>query len=145
MPKKRRRRSTQPETMRRNVAISGWVPRVSFGVRNPDATEPEIEGSLWLRLRGTLFEPLRDVNEVTFSLWPDHDKRVGPARPAAVAHIMRTRPEVEVLASFAPAHFEFIWSLALAGHLTHAYIHFTKPRYGSAEVLNLSFSNEREE
>src|SRR5688572_3397893 len=89
-------------------------PRISFSIRNPNDPEPEIEGHPWLTLRGTLFEPIRDVHEIVFKLWPDPDKRVGPARPAAVGYIMNIRPEVEVIANFAPSHFDYIWSLALS-------------------------------
>ena len=59
--------------------------------------------------------------------------------------MIRTRPTVEVIAGFAPADFNYIWSLALSGHVTYAYMHFTKPHYGSATVLKLSFSSEYEE
>lgn len=145
MPKNRRRGSTRPETMQRNAVISSFRPRMSFSVRGESEPEPEIEGRAWLRLRGMLIEPIRDVHEVTFSLWPDPDKRVGPVRPVAVAHMIRTPPAVEVLANFAPTDFNYVWSLALSGHLTYAYMNFTKPHYGSATVLNLSFSNEFEE
>lgn len=145
MPKKRPRKSTRPETMQRNAIISSFRPRMSFGVRGEKEPEPEIEGRAWLKLRGELIEPIRDVHEVVFSLWPDPDRRVGPARPVAVAHIVAVRPAVEVIANFIPADFHYIWSLALSGHLTYAYMNFTKPHYGSASVLSLSFSNEFEE
>ena len=58
---------------------------------------------------------------------------------------MGVRPAVEVVASAAPLDFNYVWSLALSGHLTYAYMNFTKPHYGSASVLSLSFSNELEE
>ena len=76
-----------------------------------------------------------------FKLWSDSEKRLGPARPAAVGYINGIRPTVHVAASCAPAHFNYIWLLAPSGHFTHVYMFFTKPHYGSASVLNLSFSN----
>lgn len=82
---------------------------------------------------------------MVFKLWPDPEKRVGPARPAAVGYIMGIRPAVDVAASCTPVRFNYIWSLALSGHLTHAYMSLTEPRYNSASVLSLSFSNELEE
>jgi hypothetical protein len=145
MPKPRRRRSKRPEAMRRNAAISSFTPRMHLGIRGPNDSEPEVEGRPWLELRGTLVEPIRDVKDVVFKLWPDPDKRLGPARPAAVGYINGIRPAVDVAASCTPADFDYIWSLALSGHLTHAYMSFTKPHYNSASVLSISFSNELEE
>lgn len=40
--------------------------------------------TLALELRGTMNEPIRDVREVTFSLWVDREYEVGPNRPACV-------------------------------------------------------------
>lgn len=131
--------------MQRNAIISSFTPRMRLSVRGSNDPEPEVEGRPWLELRGTLVEPIRDIHDVVFKLWPDPSKRVGPARPAAVGYIMGIRPEVDVVASCTPADFNYIWSLALSGHLTHAYVSFTKPHYNSASVLNLSFSNELEE
>ena len=82
MARKRRRQSRRPETMRRNAVISSFRPSISFSVRGESKPEPEIEGRAWLRLRGMLIEPIRDVHEVTLSLWPDPDKRVGPPDPS---------------------------------------------------------------
>jgi len=120
-------------------------PTMRLSIRGPNDPEPEIEGRPWLELRGTLVEPVRDVQDVVFKLWSDPEKRVGPARPAAVGYINGIRPTVDVAVSCAPADFNYIWSLALSGHLTYVYMFFTKPHYGSASVLNLAFSNELEE
>jgi hypothetical protein len=108
---------------------------VRFGVKGENDPEPEIECRPWLELRGKLMEPIREGFDVVFKLWPDPDKRVGPARPASVGYIMGVRPAVEVAADFAPAHFDYLWSFALSGHLTHAFMVLTKPHYGSASVL----------
>ena len=145
MSKSRRHKSKRPETMQRNAVISSFTPRMRLSVKGPNGTEPEIDGRPWLELRGTLVEPIRDVQDVVFKLWSDPEKRIGPARPAAVGYINGVRPTVDVAARCAPADFNYIWSLALSGHLTHAYMFFTKPHYNSASVLNLSFSNELEE
>ena len=96
MTQKRRRRSTQPETMQRNAIISSFVPSMRLSVRGARDSEPEIDGRPWLELRGALVEPIRDVQDVVFKLWPDLDKRVGPARPAAVGYINGIRPAVDV-------------------------------------------------
>ena len=143
MPKLRRRK--RPETMQRNAVISSFRPSMRFNVRGPNDPEPEIEGRPWLELRGTLVEPIRDVHDIVFKLWSDPEKRVGASRPAAVGYINGIRPAVDVATSCAPADFNCVWSLALSGHLTHAYMSFTKPRYSSASVLSLSFSTEPEE
>jgi hypothetical protein len=144
MPKTQRRKSLRPETIQRNAMISSFRARMAFSVRGKEP-DLEIEGRPSLELRGKLLEPIRDSEAIVIKLWPDPDKRVGPARPAAVAHIMRVRPEIEVLANFHPTDFNYVWTLALSGNLTNAYMNFTKPHYGSAEVLSLAFSNEVEE
>jgi hypothetical protein len=90
---------------------------VRFGVKGENDPEPEIECRPWLELRGKLMEPIRDTFDVVFKLWPDPNKRVGPARPASVGYVMGVRPTVEVAADFAPAHFDYLWSSLSRGTL----------------------------
>ena len=90
-------------------------------------------------------EPIHDVRDVTFRLWVDREYQIGPNRPAYVGYITQIRPEVGVIAGCRPEDFEYLWWLALSGQLTHAYVHFTKPRYSSASVVSMAFSNEPEE
>lgn len=61
-------------------------------------------------------EPLRDVREVIFHLWPDANFRVGPACPVAVAHITRVGPHIEVIARCRPVDFEYLWAIAVTGY-----------------------------
>jgi hypothetical protein len=89
--------------------------------------------------------PVRDVQDVTFSLWAARDYQVGPKRPAYVGFITRIRPKVDVIADCRPNDFEYLWSLALSGQLKHAYMSFTKPHYSSASVSSMAFSNEPED
>ena len=145
MPRKRKRRSRVDETMQRNIVITSVAPSLRFTVEEPKSPDPDIEGRQWLELRGQATEPLRDVQEVVFHLWPEKDFRVGPARPVGVAHITSVRPRIEVIGSCRYSDFEYLWSMALTGYLCHAYISFSKPHYGSAKVFSMSFSNEPEE
>ena len=71
MAKKRRRKSTRPETLHRNVLIRTFDPSLRFGVKGENDPEPEIECRLRLELRGKLIEPIRDTFDVVFRLWPD--------------------------------------------------------------------------
>ena len=82
-------------------------------------------------------EPIRDTFDVVFKLWPDPNKRVGPARPASVGYIMGVRPAVEVAADFAPAHLTTSGP-SLSDHLTHAYgAHEAALRIGvGVDVIN---------
>ena len=145
MPRKRKRRPRVDDTMRRNVVITQVAPSIRFAVNEPKSPDPDIEARQWLELRGRATEPLRDVRDVVFHLWPDRDFRIGPARPVAVAHITRVRPNIEVIASCRPSDFEWLWSMALTGHLCHGYISFAKPHYGSSKVFSMSFSRDAEE
>ena len=80
MAKKRRRKSTRPETLHRNVLIRAFDPSLRFGVKGGENDPaPEIECRLRLELRGKLIEPIRDI-----------------------AYITGIRPAVEVIANFAP-------------------------------------------
>ena len=99
----------------------------------------------WLELRGTLDEPVRDVRDVAFSLYPDAQVVIGTARPAAVGSIIHVRPCVSVVLKLPFADFDRLWSLTLAGQCKHAHISLTEPRYGRALVTNASFSNQSEE
>src|SRR5688572_28018131 len=144
MPR-RKRRSRVDDTMQRNVVITQVSPSIRFAVDEPKSPDPDIEGRQWLELRGQATEPLRDVREVVFHLWPEKDFRVGPARPVGVAHITSVRPRIEVIGSCRYSDFEYLWSMALTGYLCHAYISFSKPHYGSAKVFSMSFSRELEE
>jgi hypothetical protein len=108
MLKPRRRKPKRPETMQRNAVISSFTPTMRLGVRAPKDADPEIEGRPWLELRGTLVEPIRDVQNVVFKLWSNQEKRVGPARPAAVGYINGIRPVVDVAASRTTADFNYI-------------------------------------
>ena len=62
---------------------------------------------------------------------PIPDKRVGPNRPVSVAYITGIRPAVEVIANFAPAHFSYLWSFAVSGHLTHAFMMLMRAPLGN--------------
>ena len=146
MAKKRHgRRPRAEETLTRQVVITSLDPCVSFSPHNLKEPEPEVRGRPWLRLRGTLAVPIRDTVNVEFSLWSDPDRRVGPARPVAVAYVNQIRPVLSISGHFAPGDFEYLWGLALAGLLKHAYLSLTKPHYNSASVLYMSFSAEPEE
>ena len=147
MAKKRssRRKRRVEETLVRQVIITSLDPSVSFSPHNLKEPEPEVKGRPWLRIKGRLVSPLRETVDVEFSLWSDADRRVGPARPVAVAYVNQVRPVVTISGHFAPTDFEYLWGLALSGLLKHAYISLTKPHYGSASVLYMSFSAEPEE
>ncbi len=142
MTNRRRRQSLRDELWHRNVVITAVRPRVSFSVKGEKDPKPEIEGHPYLKLDGTLTEPIRDVHEIVFKLWPDPDKRVGPNRPVSVAYITNIRPHIEVIGSCHTEAFDYTWTLALSGKLTHAYMTFTKLHHNAASVSYLSRSNE---
>jgi hypothetical protein len=145
MANKRRLKSKRQETFSCSVIISSIRSRVSLSMRDAVGADPEVASHCGLELRGTMSVPIRDVREVSFSLWVEADYQIGPNRPAYVGYITHTRPEVAVIASCLSGDFEYLWSLALSGQLKHAHLAFTKPHYGSASVSYMSFSNEPEE
>jgi hypothetical protein len=143
MPVKRRKSRT--EMLTRSVEISMFRVSLSLQIDEPKMPDPELETSPWLELRGVMNEPIRNVRDVLFSLYPKDKVVVGAARPASVASIIQIRPEVSVVSPLPHADFDRMMSMALGGQVKFAWMFFTKPHYGRALVTNLSFSNERED
>jgi hypothetical protein len=52
---------------------------------------------------------------------------------------------LEVVVTLPHAEFDRLWSFALTGHLTHAWMALTKPHYNRGLVMAVSFTNEPEE
>jgi hypothetical protein len=97
------------------------------------------------RVRGDLGSPVKDVFDITIHVHPEEELRVGTARPVAVGAVIGIRDDVSAVVSLLPVDFDRLWVLALSGHLKFASLTFTPPKYGSALVVNTSFSSEREE
>ena len=142
---KKRRAVRRPEIIWRNVKITAISARVGIDAEHPRGEEPTIENRPWLELRGSLEEPVKGVEDVLFSLYPGDDVRVGTARPAAVGSIIGLKPEMSVVVRWPHRDFDRLWTLALSGKLSYAYLCFTKPHYRKALVVSSSFSTEREE
>jgi hypothetical protein len=93
------------------------------------SSEPEIEVKPWLELRGVLDEPVRQTSSIVLSLYPDARTKVGTARPAAVGAIIGAMSAIEAVITLPHEDFDRLWSLALSGHLPHAWMALTRPRY----------------
>lgn len=106
---------------------------------------PSIEGGPWLELRGVMDEPVRDVVDVSISIYAKDSTEPGSSKPVSVGAVMRTRPCFDVVVPFPQIDFDRVWSLALHGQLRHAYLAFTKPYRRSATVVEASFSTHPEE
>lgn len=135
----------RPEILSRDVEISSFRATVRLHAVHPRGEEPYIESRPWLELRGAMTEAVGKAREVMVSMYPEDQPKVGTARPAAVGAIIQTRPYLGLVLTWTQIDFDRLWALALAGRLTHGHLHFTKPHYNTALVLNASFSNEAEE
>ena len=142
---KKRRKSSRPEMLRRNVEISSFSVRVRLDAVHRKGEAPYIEGEPWLDLRCTATEAVRDVRDVRISMYPRSTLQIGPARPASVGSLIQVRPELSFVLTWPPVDFDRIWALALSGRLTHGSLYFTKPHYNTGLVVNASFSNEAEQ
>jgi hypothetical protein len=140
-----KRRTHRLEMLTRSVEISTFRVSLSLGIDEPKLPDPELETTPWLELRGMMNEPIRDVRDVLFSIYPKDKVVVGTARPASVASIIQIRPEISVVSPIPHIDFDRMLTMALAGQVKFAWMFFTKPHYGRARVTNLSFSNERED
>lgn len=76
----------------RNIKISSFRGSVRIHAVHRSCEEPEIESGPWLKLRGTLEEPVKGVRDVVLSLYPRDKLEVGTARPASVGAIIATKP-----------------------------------------------------
>lgn len=127
--------------LQRTVEITAMRTHVWMRVAEPRGAEPEIVAESRLELCGTADEPVREVTDVEFHMYPADVIDPGPARPAAVGAIIQIRPWICVVIGFPRAEFDRLWSLALSGQLKYAEFFFTRPRYKSAKVIDVSFSN----
>jgi hypothetical protein len=142
---RKRRKSSKPEILSRNVEISSFGATVRLHAVHRRGEEPEIESKPWLELRGTATEPVKGVKDVKISLYPQDKPEVGTARPASVGAIIQARPELHAVLTWSHVEFDRVWMLAVSGHLKWAHLYFTKPHYNTGLVMNASFSNEIEE
>jgi len=142
---KRRPGVRRDEVLDRSVEISSMKASVSRHADARKGCEPRIETNPWLELRGFMDEPVRDVQVVVMSVHVDDRTVPGPARPAAVGAIVKTRPDLSVVVGFPQLEFDRVWLMALLGHLKFAHLLFTRPHRNTALVISLSFSSEMEE
>ena len=108
--------------------------------RVPDAHERD--GSASLEFRGTLNEPVKGQSAVPFGVHRAKDDNFGTKRPAVIGYIFSVRPDVHVYVQFQPHLFDHVFMMAMTGRVLHAHVVMTPPRYGSADVPSISFSNE---
>ena len=101
--------------------------------------------SSFLEVHGELDSPVNDVFDARISVHAEEKLWVGSARPVAVGAIIGTHDVVSAVVTLLPADFDRVWALALSGHLKLGSMTFTKPKYGSALVVNTSFSSVRGE
>jgi hypothetical protein len=142
---RKKRQTARQEILWRSVAVSAVSMRVFYGAVHVRGHEPEINGDPWLEIHGTLDEAVGPMRDIDISVFAKDKREVGPARPAAVGSIIQLKPVVQVVVPLDRPTFQALWMLALSGHLRHASLHFTRPHYGNARVINVSFSNEPEE
>lgn len=133
------------ELLWRTVEIHTVLPYVSVHSDTRRCEEPRLESSSWLEIRGYLDDPVQDVFDITFQVQPNETLTVGPARPVHVGAIIGVRDRVSVVIDLLPVDFDRLWGFAISGHLKFASLTFAPPRYGTALVVNTTFSIAREE
>jgi hypothetical protein len=125
----------------RNVEISSFQTYISIRAFQERNTEPEIEGSPWLDLIGTMDEPIKGARDITIHVQIIDKYQVGTARPPSVGAVIQVRPAISVVVALIEGEFNRVWALAIAGHLKHAHVALTEPHYRSALVTSVMFSN----
>ena len=71
------------------------------------------------------------LSDVVIRIIEDELDELGPNRPAAIGHVLGTKPDVTVYLAMPAKQFERAWMLAAGGRLSHAWISMTPPHYGS--------------
>lgn len=59
-------------------------------MRDANGPEPEVDGRAGLEMRGTMSDPIRDVQDVTLRLWATGTTRLVPTAPR-ISAMSRTR------------------------------------------------------
>jgi hypothetical protein len=139
------RKTNRPEIIWRNLEFSSFEMSVRLHASHPRGEEPFIESKPWLEVRGTAAEPVKGVKDVVVSMYPEDTLVVGPVRPASCGAIIGVRPALHFVLSWSHLDFDRVWSMALAGRLTHGHFAFTKPHYGGGHVVSASFTDHFEE
>ena len=130
------------ENLVRTAEISSFNVYLCAGISDANGTHPAREGDAWLEFRGTLNEPMKGQSAVRFGVHRAKDDNFGTKRPAVVGHVFSVNPDVHVYVQLQPELHDKIFVMAMAGRVTHAHVVMTPPRYGSADVPSISFSNE---
>jgi hypothetical protein len=118
---------------------------VSVRAGKPRGLPPTLEHHQWLELRGVTDEPVRETYGFAVSLHVDEREEPGPAIPPSVGAIIQSKPSIRGVIGLPGDHFDRVWALATSGLLRYCWLAFTKPRYGSALIVNASFPSERDE
>jgi hypothetical protein len=134
------KRKRGEELLLRTATLSSACPNVSVGASERRGEPPRIGGHHWLIFRGTLDESVKNVSEVQFTLEGEEHPEPGPAKPASVGAIVQMRPHMTVYTKVPATEFDRLWTAAAL--IKHAYVRFTKPRYGTALVTSVMFSAE---
>lgn len=138
----KRTKRKRVENLVRTAEISSFRVYLSAGIRNANSTHPEREGEAGLEFRGTLEEPVKGQSAVRFGVHQAKDDSFGTKRPAVVGYVFSVNPDVHVYVQLQRDLYDKVFAMAMAGRVRHAYVVMTPPRYGSAEVPSISFSNE---
>jgi hypothetical protein len=141
MPKKKRRRS-RVERLIRTAEVRSVTFYLSAAIADANGPEPSRSSTSSLQVRCVMAEPVKGSPDLRISVYEATHDRMGTARPAVVGYVFGTKPDVHVVVTVEPTLFERTWALALAGNLKHIWISMTPPKWGRADVPDISFSNE---
>lgn len=127
------------------MEFTSFEARTSVFVTNGRREPPCISSMPSLHLHGNLDEPVKGVMEFECSLHPEGQPTPGGAEVPSLGTIIRTRPCVCAVVGVKSEEFDRLWAMAMSGQLTHGCVTFTPPRYGTALIAAVSFSNVKEE
>ncbi len=142
MKNRKKRGRPRDEYLIRIAEVTSFNVHVSAGIEEAKGTNPRRSGSSWLEVRGVMDEPVKGTSDIRISVHEAKDDDLGTRRPAVVGFVFGTKPDVHVVVTFDTKVFERTWAMALSGNLKNVWVSLTPPKWGSADVRSISFSNE---
>lgn len=99
-----------------------------------------LEGTNYLKVYGTLTEPVNAVTDFDFQLTGSASPQVGRSEIPSVGAIIGMRQALQAGIELPIEQFNALVAMACAGRLKSCHLSFQTPRYGSALISSISFS-----
>ena len=94
-----------------------------------------------MHIEGELTEPVVGISQFSIMAYVDSNPVAGQAEVPSIGVFTAIKPVLQGAIDLSPSEFQSLLTMASAGMLRSCYFAFTKPRYGSALIVNADFSS----